>query len=322
MKISVIIPVFNCVSFFNDCIESVLNQTYRDLEIILVDDGSFDGSAELCDNFAKKDKRIQVIHQSNCGVSAARNAGMKIMTGELVSFIDADDTLDLDMYEFLVSLVKKYHVDIAHCGYRHIVGDEIRLVHDTKKVYLQNNSEALSCLVGGKLFVGSLWNKLYRTDMVKELSFDENIKINEDILFNFMAFRNAGKTVFADDSKYNYIAHKTSSACFVTPDIKKASDACEVNQYIYKKALNTSYESAAVERYMRSLSIYYRTANKNSVSQKQLKKVRLTLWGLIKKHNQIGKNMVITAWLIRFFPILYVWIYGIYDKIRKPNWEV
>ena len=322
MKISVIIPVYNCAAFLNDCIESVLNQTYKNLEIILVDDGSDDGSSQLCDDYAKLDNRIVVIHQSNSGVSAARNAGIKRISGELISFIDADDTLDLDMYEFLYSLIEKHNADIAHCGYKHIVGEEIRLVHDNKKIYLQDNVKATECLVGGKLFVGSLWNKLYRREVIEGLYFDENIKINEDILYNFMAFRKAKLIVFADYAKYNYIAHKESSAVFVTPNIKKASDACEVNKYIYENSVNTAYETEAVERYIRSLSSYYRVCSNNGEDRKGLKKVRLTVWELSQKCKKINRSMRITALLIYRFPMLYKLIYNIYDRIRKPNWEV
>ena len=164
MKISVIIPVYNCEKYLRDCLESVIKQSYKELEIILIDDGSTDSSGSICDYYAEMDSRVQVIHQKNKGVSASRNAGMLRMSGELVSFIDADDTLDLDMYEFLYSLMETYDADIVHCGYRHVVGDEIRLVHDSHQIIEQNKEEALKCLIGAKLFVGSLWNKLYKTD--------------------------------------------------------------------------------------------------------------------------------------------------------------
>lgn len=322
MKLSVIIPVYNCKTYLADCLDSVIHQTFRELEVIVIDDGSTDGSSEICDEYALKDKRIRVIHQENKGVSAARNAGIKVMSGELVSFIDADDTLDLDMYDFLISKMNLYDADISHCGYKHIVGDEIRLVHDTGEIYVQNSDEALECLVGGKLFVGSLWNKIIRSELIQGLQFDTGIKINEDILFNFEVFSRAEKTVFSDSAKYNYIAHKESSACFVTPDLKKTSDSNKVNKFIYEQSREKTYRLVAAERYMRSLGGYYRVACLNNCGRADLKKVREQMWKVYQDNPEVGKNMKTTATLMRYAPHIYVCAYKVYDRIRKPNWEV
>lgn len=322
MRISVIIPVYNCEKYLQDCLDSVINQSYKDLEIIIIDDGSTDNSGNICNQYAELDSRIHVIHQENKGVSASRNKGISQMSGELVSFIDADDTLDPDMYEFLASLMDEYNADITHCGYRHIVGEEIRLVHDSRKVVIQNSTEALECLIGAKLFVGSLWNKLYKVELLKDLTFDEDIKINEDILFNFQVFSRADKIVFADYTKYNYIAHRDSSACFVTPDLKKSLDSCKVNQFIYENSRGNSYLTIAVERYMRSLSGYYRVCCTAAHKNKEKKIIRKTMRQLYHANPGIGKSMRMTAILLKYIPWVYVIMYKIYDKLRKPNWEV
>lgn len=141
--ISVIIPVYNAQKYLLECVSSVRSQTYPDLQIILINDDSTDSSGAICDTLTNEDSRIQVIHQPNRGVSAARNAGLKAATGDLISFIDADDTLDPDMYEYLIRLLEEYDADIAHCAYRHIVGEEVRLIHDTKQIYPQTREEAL-----------------------------------------------------------------------------------------------------------------------------------------------------------------------------------
>ncbi len=321
MKISVIIPVYNCKKYISECLDSIINQTYKNLQIIIVDDGSTDGSEEICKLWAGKDNRIEVIHQKNKGVSAARNTGMKRMRGDLVSFIDADDTLDLDMYELLVTLMEKYEADISHCGYKHLVGEEVRLVYDTRKILIQKREEALECLVGGKLFVGSLWNKLYKVELLDNLFFDEHIKINEDILFNYQVFCRANRIVFADYAKYNYIAHKNSSACFVTSDLKKISDSCKVNEYIYKHSRETKLFSIAAERYMRSLSGYYRICSQ-AKNKEERRRIRNRIWEVYCSNSKIGKSMKTTAILLRFFPGIYTNLYRIYDKLRKPNWEV
>lgn len=320
--ISVIIPVYNAQPYLRACVSSVLAQTYPDLQILLIDDGSTDGSGALCDALAAADSRIQVIHQPNRGVSAARNAGLDAARGDLISFIDADDTLDPDMYEFLVGLMEEHQADIAHCAYRHIVGEEVRLVHDTKQLHPQSHDEALQCLVGSRLFVGSLWNKLYRREILARIRFDETIKINEDILYNYYAFQNARRSVFADVAKYNYIAHKTSSACFVTADIRKAQDACRVNGIIYADTEGTALRRAAAVRYLRSLSGYFRCCGSDPALGAQRKQIRSTVWQVCQANPKIGRNMKITALLIHYAPWLYRLIYGIHDRVRKPNWEV
>lgn len=321
MKISVIVPVYNCKKYISKCLDSIVNQTYKNLQIIVVDDGSTDGSEKICELWAKKDSRIEVIHQKNSGVSVARNVGMKRIKGQLVSFIDADDMLDLDMYEFLVTLMEKYEADISHCGYKHLVGKEVRLVHDTHKIIVQKKEEALECLIGGKLFVGSLWNKLYKVELLNNLFFNEHIKINEDILFNYQVFCRANRIVFADYAKYNYIAHKNSSACFVTSDLKKISDSCKVNKYIYEHTRETKLFSVATERYIRSLSGCYRICSR-ATNKEEKRDIRNRLWAAYCSNPKIGKSMKITAIVLRFFPEIYTSIYTIYDKLRKPNWEV
>ena len=319
-KISIIIPVYNSELYLNACIDSILGQTYQNFEIILVDDGSTDRSPCLCDQYAEQDERVRVIHQDNQGVSAARNNGLNLATGDLVSFIDSDDTLDEDMYELLVKLFEEKRADITHCGYKHIVGDEIRLVHDTHEVIVQQRDEALRCLVGGQLFAGGLWNKLYKRTLIEDLKFRVDLKNNEDILFNFELFCKAKTSVFADYAKYNYIAHKNSSACFMTPNEKKIQDSCQVNQYIYQKLSGSLLKQIAGERYVRSLSIYYRFCVRND--KVKAKKIADEIWKIFKSGNISGNNMKITAVLIHICPWIYIASYSVYNRIRKPNWEV
>lgn len=112
-KISVIVPVYNVEDYLEECINSILGQTYKNLEIILVDDGSTDNSSKICDIYEKKDKRIKVIHKENGGLSSARNEGLKYRTGEYISFVDSDDFIDKTMYEKLYSAIKKYDADVV-----------------------------------------------------------------------------------------------------------------------------------------------------------------------------------------------------------------
>lgn len=319
MKISVIVPVYNCEDYLPALLDSVLAQTYQNFEIILVNDGSRDNSGAVCDDYAAKDSRIRVIHQENRGVSHARNRGLAMAAGDVVSFIDSDDTLEPDMYELLVKTMQEHGADIAHCGYKHIVGEEIRLVHDTKRVIPQTTEEALDCFVSGRLFGGGLWNKLFHLELIRDLSFREDLKINEDVLFNFQAFSRAKKIVFADFALYNYVARFGSSAVFRTPDEKKIADSCTVARIIYETLGGTQLHDAAAERYIRALSGYYKycAKYKPELCRRIAGEIRTTAAGA----GRLSRNMKITVCLIQYCPWLYRLVYAVYAKLRKPRWE-
>lgn len=319
MKISVIVPVYNCEKYLADCLDSILGQTYQDFEIILIDDGSQDKSSLICDEYAQHDDRIRVVHQKNHGVSHARNVGLKLVTGDAVSFIDSDDTLEPEMYELLIRVMQEHGADIAHCGYKHIVGEDIRLVHDTKRVIAQNSTEALECFVSGRLFGGGLWSKLFRTELLSDLGFREDLKINEDILFSFEAFRKATQTVFADYALYNYIAHFGTSAVFRTPDEKKIFDSCEVARYMYEQLKGTALNDSVAERYIRCLSGYYKFYTEHNPSM--CRNIASTMQKVAKDTSNLGRNMTVTVKLIQYCPWLYRIVNSVYTKVRKPQWE-
>ena len=316
MKISVIIPVYNCEKYLRDCLESVIKQSYKELEIILIDDGSTDSSGSICDYYAEMDSRVQVIHQKNKGVSASRNAGMLRMSGELVSFIDADDTLDLDMYEFLYSLMETYDADIVHCGYRHVVGDEIRLVHDSHQIIEQNKEEALKCLIGAKLFVGSLWNKLYKAELFKEIRLPIGIAETEDLLCNFELFCLAESSFFYDVSKYHYML-RSGSATSETLSEKKRRDRYYVVSYIMSKVrYDDIYYGIAYERYLRILIENAMQKDYSKLQKESLERLRKES-GKALFSKDLGlrvKGIVIaTSYLRRFYRIIRYF----YNKITK-----
>lgn len=319
MKISIIIPVYNCEKYVASCLDSILNQTWKDYEIIIINDGSTDSSGKICDEYAQRDKRITVIHQENQGVSHARNNGLLRAKGDVVSFIDSDDTLDKEMYEILINAMEEYGVDIAHCGYKHVVRDEIRLVHDTKRVLVQESKDAIECLISGRFFGGGLWNKLFKRELLDGIYFRDNLKINEDILFNYEVFSKARKLVFIDYALYNYIARFDSSAVFRTDDEKKIKDACEVSKIIYENLKKTELRDIAAERYIRSLSGYYQYCM--CKKRMECKSISAIMKDVASNANSLGRNMLITVKLIQYCPWLYFMVIKIYARIRKPNWE-
>ena len=203
--LSVIVPVYNSREYLNNCIESILLQTYTNLEIICVDDGSSDGSERLLDSISERDERIKVIHQTNAGVSAARNRGIDEATGQYIGFVDSDDALAPEMYHTLVSILEKEHADIAHCGYRRFEPDgSTKDISGTGEYLVQNSRQALKCLLSGDKFVGSLCNKVYKRSLFNGIRLPLEIHFNEDILANVELFLASHISVFYDVPLYHY----------------------------------------------------------------------------------------------------------------------
>ncbi len=189
--ISVIVPVFNIDKYISKCIESIMEQTYKNLQIILVDDGSTDTSGEICDRYAKKDIRIQVIHKKNGGLVSARNAGLEAAAGEYVGFVDGDDYIDIGFYEVLLEDMLKNDVDFVHMGYRTENGNSSRACgnFETEKYQLTENSrlyfveEGIFGKSGTFQITPSIWSKLFKREFIqkcyarvpKELSYGEDM---------------------------------------------------------------------------------------------------------------------------------------------------
>lgn len=213
--ISVIIPVYNAGKYFNHCIESIVNQTYKNLEIIIVDDGSTDETPKSCDEWAKKDKRIKVIHKKNGGASSARNVGIDNAVGEYIGFVDADDYIDSDMYEVMLSQIIEHNADAARCGI-------IREADDGKKedwttgdcsIKEVNTKDLLSDVGEGLgILPVSPCNKLYKAECIGSIRFDTRFKFAEDTLFNFQVSKNIKKMVYNDVCRYHYILNYNSAS--------------------------------------------------------------------------------------------------------------
>lgn len=214
--ISVIIPVYNPGRYFEKCINSILNQTYRNLEIILVDDGSTDGSEKACDDYAQKDNRIKVIHQKNSGVSKARNAGLHIATGDYYHFPDSDDYMEPDSYEYLLGLVEKTKCDVIN--FEHFITYPDReITHSYPEEFYGacNQRQALGKLAGGVQFC---WNKLFSKKLITAsgdfagIKFREDIVRGEDTLFAASAIERTESVWFDQRPLYHYVQTE-QSAC-------------------------------------------------------------------------------------------------------------
>ena len=204
--ISVIVPVYKVEKYLNKCIDSILSQTYRELEVILVDDGSPDSCGQICDYYKDTDDRVKVIHKKNGGLSDARNAGLAIATGEYIGFVDSDDWIKADMYEYLINELAENKAQIAVCNW----------INATDKRYMINNFEE-QCISGEEgvklLFEDKTenyaWNKLYSSSLWSDIKFPVG-KNFEDVLTIYKVFGKAERIAFANEAKYYYRIRSSS----------------------------------------------------------------------------------------------------------------
>lgn len=210
-KVSVIVPVYNVEKELKICIESILNQSYETWELWLVDDGSTDNSPLLCDEYAKKDSRIHVLHKENGGVSAARNSGLQQVAGEYVLFVDSDDYLEKQTLEKMVAEAEDNAADVVLCGFFYRVMHDNSVVENVADVsFVGDNRELAKTVFAGvfeKDLINPPWNKLIKRSILLEnnLQFNEAYSILEDLSFSIQLLEKCSKIVIMKDALYNYV---------------------------------------------------------------------------------------------------------------------
>lgn len=246
-RISVIIPVYNVEGYLERCLMSVIGQTYENLEIILVNDGSTDGSGELCDEFAAADSRIQVIHKENGGLSDARNVGMDMATGEYIGFIDSDDWVDRDMYEVLYGLLIEHDAEVSICRYRNIYNDWTE-DESTDQIEVYDNLSALRAIIVNEnnLFpTHNVWNKLYKRELVDKFRFIKG-KLVEDLYFTPYVVFASRRSVYTNSAKYNYLRERPDSIMNTPVNIRRMNDELDGYVEIAKFLDGLNLEDAAL----------------------------------------------------------------------------
>lgn len=215
--ISVIVPAYNVAPFLGNCLDSILAQSFKELEIVIVDDGATDGSAQIADRYqARWPGKIRSIHTENHGVSSARLTGVRAAKGEWIGFVDGDDEIEPDMYERLYQNALQYQAEISHCGYRTIVnnGERVHEFYNTGRLEQQDTLGGLRELLFGS-YEPTLCSKLFSKSLFIEMLhgnvMDLSICHNEDLLMNYYLFRRAERSVFEDFCAYHYLARKTSA---------------------------------------------------------------------------------------------------------------
>lgn len=201
--ISVIVPVYKVEAYLDKCISSIVNQTYKNLEIILVDDGSPDNCPDICDAWAKRDNRIKVIHKENGGAGKARNTALKIAKGELIAFVDSDDFLHEEIYEHLYSLMLE-DIDIAECDSFSFSNGSIDFENSEEEfIEVFSVSEAMRAHIEDTFFAQVIWNKLYRRKTLENVFFPEGNKIDDEF-FTYKAIGNCNKLIHSSRKMYAY----------------------------------------------------------------------------------------------------------------------
>ena len=208
--ISVIVPVYNVENYLEKCLYSLLNQTYSNIQIVLIDDGSTDKSGKICDSYLEKDKRIVVYHTSNRGVSSARNLGLANSKGKYIYFLDPDDYLEVDALEKLHDHIEKFATDLVQCSYyKNYLDKKSEVVHSRAEISKQ---KAIQSLLRWDGYITSFcWDKLFKRERIGDTTFKTNLKVGEDDLFVFEYLLKCEKVSVIDDPLYNYLI-RTNSA--------------------------------------------------------------------------------------------------------------
>lgn len=323
-KISIIMPAYNIANEISRSIESVLAQTYKNIELIIIDDGSSDETPQILDDYAKNNERIIVFHRQNGGVFSARLEGVALSTGDYIGFVDGDDVVEEEMFETLLYNAIKYSADISHCGYQMVFPKgKIDYYYATGKKVIQDTRTGIVDLISGKFVEPGVWNKLYARKLfnyISHLEFDYSIKINEDLLLNYYLFKYSTCSIYEDICFYHYMIRKNSAStsCITS---NKLCDPIKVLKIIVDD-VGVGYSdygivlSQLVRKYIAALAINYKIDRKLIIPIQ--KKLQLELKSILKiffwDSSCSIKLKILAAW-VTLIPRSYQIVHLAYEKI-------
>ncbi len=325
-KISVIVPCYNIEAYIEKTVQSILTQTYSNLEVLLVDDGSTDATSTIIDRLEKENVCIRVFHKENGGVSSARLCGIEHASGDWIAFVDGDDLLKPEMYAVLMNNAVRYDADISHCGYEMVFPDHADRYYGTGKLVVQDNVKGLRDLLVGDYIEPGLWNKLYKREIIlealEECGSVQNIRNMEDLLWNYYFFKRAGKSIYIDECYYQYIL-RSGSAATSALNRHKVLDPYRVFSIIEKDAAGISELPEIVERRKAAALIGIATIQYDHESwakrsaEKAGRIIRKNLISYLGK--KFGPVLMIRLFLAGISPSLYRSIYTGYSKLRGTD---
>lgn len=310
--VSIVIPVYNCERYIQKNVESIIGQSYQNLEIIYVDDGSTDASVGILRAYAENDARIIIIQQKNQGVSAARNMGLKVATGAYISFVDADDYVDSRYIETLLHCLNKESADVSCCGLVLHRPDKDIPLHDAEVVYVWNQQEAVEHLLIGDLLEPSVWGKMFCREVLLNVKFHTDIKYSEDYLFNLEVFQNCKKAASCGNAYYHYVLHENSATTNASI-LKRAEDMIHVAEAAADMQFEANISLLLQKRkYIGYLTAYNSLLYSNGNEVEALKqKIRKRIKANKKDYRRIDltKRELFFYYGISYYPHLYEWVF-------------
>lgn len=328
--ISVIVPVYNVERYLGKCVDSILAQTHRNLELILVDDGSKDSSGALCDAYAAKDERVHVIHQANAGQAAARNTGIDQAHGEYVGFVDADDWIEPDMYQSMLNNIRKYHADLALTASWYVYSDSELVPHCIENQVLDlTPQEAFRYVNLAGYFTVAPWDKLIARELLRDVRFPLGYFQGEDYLFSYKVIAHASRIIYDSTPKYYYrqtvssvsntsrevsVAASDATAWMVKLLEKKYPAVLPYGWYGHIKAMMGVYDQAV------------RSGQYQGATVAEWKQYERDMRAFIAAHERtvlaqvdVPKGRRVQMSLLRFCPAAYRFAFAVYKRLHAKR---
>ncbi|MEH6538380.1 MAG: glycosyltransferase [Psychroserpens sp.] len=310
-KISIIVPVYNVEKYLHRCIDSIINQSYKNLEIILINDGSLDSSGEICDYYSNMDLRVLVIHQENKGLSGARNSGLKIASGNYIGFVDSDDWIEPDMYKTMLNILEKHDVDIVECDL--LSTTEVNNGIDRSgSLVMEDRLQALKRIIKNQDF--SVCSRLYHKKLLQEISFVEG-KNSEDVYFTFDLFKNINNSIYLSNMFYNYYiaGDSITRGKYKLKVLDSVDAALHLKNKVYHEENDKELKEIARNFLLDVLLYNYKMLHYNSTFDSTLNH-RKKIKNLINENYNKNNNSPLHLRLARFLPIN---IFNLFVKLNS-----
>lgn len=320
VKVSIIIPVYKVEKYLRKCLDSVIAQTYKNIEVILVEDGSPDNCGSICDEYAQKNPYIRVIHQENQGQAAARNNAVKLVTGEFVLFIDSDDFVEADCVEYLVTLQQKYNADVTIGGFKYLYeGNTVKPRNAKEQVIVMNAEEALIRINYGVGFGATPWAKLYKRELIRAYPFPVG-QIYEDLATIYKILGDAETIVYGNRRIYYWLQREGSTMHLNFDERQMAGIEAAKNQLTYMKRKYPNVIQAAKVRYVGKIveimAIVLKSHNSNIMYNRLKKKMMFFRDVLLDRRVKSSLKLRMISIMCGYYPTKFVFFCHNFVKER------